>query len=137
MCPSSGAITVVSPDDGHNCHNNAKSVLFKVCIFFPSKGQDNVSCYDVRTTAVAPVPSFSQTLLLCLANRHVSHDVTPAVDGRCLSLLGRGFFSPLKPSGHYTYHRFNNQQFCVLPTQCVYVFCVDLRTNSDYFPIQH
>ena len=25
----------------------------------------------------------------------------------------------------------------VLPTQCIYVFCVDLRTNSDYFPIQH
>ena len=22
----------------------------------------------------------------------------------------------------------------VLPTQCIYVFCVDLRTNSDYFP---
>jgi hypothetical protein len=21
----------------------------------------------------------------------------------------------------------------VLPTQCIYVFCVDLRTNSDYF----
>ena len=20
---------------------------------------------------------------------------------------------------------------------CIYVFCVDLRTNSDYFPIQH
>ena len=28
-------------------------------------------------------------------------------------------------------------RFCVLPTQCIYVFCVDLRTNSDYFPIQH
>ena len=25
----------------------------------------------------------------------------------------------------------------VLPTQCIYVFCVDLRTNSYYFPIQH
>jgi hypothetical protein len=32
--------------------------------------------------------------------------------------------------------RFNIQQFYVLSTQCVYVFCVDLRTNSDYFPIQ-
>jgi len=29
------------------------------------------------------------------------------------------------------------QQFCVLPTQCIGVFCVDLRTNSDYFPMQH
>jgi hypothetical protein len=32
---------------------------------------------------------------------------------------------------------FNIQQYYVLPTQCIYVFCVDLRTNSDYFPIQH
>ena len=44
---------------------------------------------------------------------------------------------PLKPSGHYMYHQFNSQQFYVLPTQCIYVFCVDLRTNSDYFPKQH
>jgi len=33
--------------------------------------------------------------------------------------------------------RFNSQQFHVLRTQCIYVFCVDLRTNSDYFPTQH
>jgi hypothetical protein len=32
---------------------------------------------------------------------------------------------------------FNNQIFYVLSTQCIYVFCVDLKTNSDYFPIQH
>jgi hypothetical protein len=30
------------------------------------------------------------------------------------------------------YHQFNIQQFYVLPTQCIYVFWVDLRTNSDY-----
>ena len=40
-------------------------------------------------------------------------------------------------SGHYLYRQFNIQQFYVLPTQCIYVFCVDLRTNSHYFPIQH
>jgi hypothetical protein len=44
---------------------------------------------------------------------------------------------PLQPSGHYMYHQFNVQQFYVLLTQYIYVFCVDLRTNSDYFPIQH
>jgi hypothetical protein len=27
--------------------------------------------------------------------------------------------------------------FYVLPTQCIYVFCVDLRTNSYYFTVQH
>ena len=32
---------------------------------------------------------------------------------------------------------FNIHKFYVLLTQIVYVFCVDLRTNSDYFPIQH
>ena len=31
----------------------------------------------------------------------------------------------------------NTQKIYVLPTQCICVFCVDLRTNSDYFPIQH
>ena len=40
-------------------------------------------------------------------------------------------------SGHYMYHQFNIHTFYVLPTQCIYVFCVDLRTNSHYFPIQH
>ena len=44
---------------------------------------------------------------------------------------------PLKPSGHYMYHQFSIQQLYVLPTQCIYVFCVDLKTNSDYFPTQH
>jgi hypothetical protein len=39
--------------------------------------------------------------------------------------------------GHYMYRQFIIQQFYVLPTQCIYVFCVDLRTNSDNFPIQH
>ena len=33
--------------------------------------------------------------------------------------------------------RFNVQSSYVLPTQCIYVFCVDLRTNSHYFRIQH
>ena len=39
--------------------------------------------------------------------------------------------------GHYMYRQFNIQQFYVLPTHCIYVFWVDLRTNSYYFPIQH
>jgi len=28
------------------------------------------------------------------------------------------------------------KKFYVLPTQCICVLCVDIRTNSDYFPIQ-
>jgi hypothetical protein len=38
-------------------------------------------------------------------------------------------FKLSKPSGHYMYHQFNIQQFYVLPTQCIYVFCVDLIKN--------
>ena len=51
----------------------------------------------------------------------------------------------LNPGGHYMYRTvvtictasltFSNSTFC--PHSCIYVFCVDLRTNSDYFPIQH
>ena len=37
-------------------------------------------------------------------------------------------------SGHYMYHQFNIQRFYVLPTECIYVFCVDLRTNKPLFP---
>jgi len=31
----------------------------------------------------------------------------------------------------------NLRKFYVLPTQCIYVFCVDVGPNSDYFPIEH
>ena len=44
-------------------------------------------------------------------------------------------FNPSEPTGYYMYHQFDTQKFCVLPKDCIYVFCVDLR-NSDYFPIQ-
>ena len=33
--------------------------------------------------------------------------------------------------------QFHIQQFYVLPTQCIYVFCADLRKNSYYFPIHY
>ena len=52
--------------------------------------------------------------------------------------LGLDTFKLLKPMTHFTYHpvlTFGNSVFC--PHSCIYVFCVDLRTNSHYFPIQH
>jgi len=48
----------------------------------------------------------------------------------------RAHFDLLKPSGHYMYHQFNITQFHVLPTEYNYVFCVDLRTKSYYFPCE-
>ena len=47
------------------------------------------------------------------------------------------FLNTIMSSGHYMYHQSNIPQFYVLPKQCIYVFCVDLRTKNDYFPIQH
>ena len=32
---------------------------------------------------------------------------------------------------------YNIEQFYVLPTVYIYVFCMDLRTNIDYFLAQH
>ena len=40
-------------------------------------------------------------------------------------------------SGNNMNRQINLQQFYVLPTHCIYEFCVDLRTNSHYLPIQH
>jgi len=33
------------------------------------------------------------------------------------------------------YTSFNIQQFYALPTQCIYVFCVDVKANSDYLSL--
>ena len=44
---------------------------------------------------------------------------------------------PPKLSGYFIYHQVTIQQFYVLLIQCIYVLCVDLRTNSDYFPTQN
>jgi len=33
--------------------------------------------------------------------------------------------------------RFNIQKFYVLSTQCIHVFCMDFRTNNNFFPLQH
>jgi len=37
-------------------------------------------------------------------------------------------------SGHYMYRQFNIQQFYVLPTQCICVFCVGSQNKQRLFP---
>jgi len=51
--------------------------------------------------------------------------------------LTRRLFNPSHSSGHYMYHQFNIHNYYVLPTQCIYVSCKDLRTNSDYLPVDY
>jgi len=41
-------------------------------------------------------------------------------------MYSQGEFANNEPSGYYMYQQINIQQFYVLPTQCIYVFCVDL-----------
>jgi hypothetical protein len=47
------------------------------------------------------------------------------------------FLTPYSPVVTLCTTSFKIHEFYVLPTQCVYVFCMDLRTNSDYFLVQH
>ena len=59
--------------------------------------------------------------------------------------LRHGTETHFKTGGHYMHRTlvticttsltFN--KIYVLHKQCIYVFCVDLRTNSDYFPVQN
>ena len=52
-------------------------------------------------------------------------------------LLHVSYLNPLNPIIYFRHHKVINLQFYVLPIQCIYVFYVDLRTNSNYFPVQH
>jgi hypothetical protein len=47
------------------------------------------------------------------------------------------YYNLLQRSGYNINHRTNTYKLYVLPTQFIYVFCVDIRTNIDYFPTQH
>ena len=46
-------------------------------------------------------------------------------------------FNLLKPTGYVMHQQLNIQQLYVLPTHCIYVFCIYLRTNSDLCHLQH
>ena len=41
------------------------------------------------------------------------------------------------PLGALHITMFHIQELCVLPKQHIHVFCIDLRTNINYFPVQH
>ena len=45
-------------------------------------------------------------------------------------------FNRLKPTGYVMHQQFNIQQFTFCP-QCIYVFCIYLRTNSELCHLQH
>jgi len=49
-------------------------------------------------------------------------------------LVSQQRFTSLRYSGHHMYHQICLQHFYVLPTQIIYMFCVDLRKNQQLFP---
>ena len=46
-------------------------------------------------------------------------------------------FNLLKSTGYVMHQQFNIQQLYVLPTHCIYVFCIHLRPDSDLCHLQH
>ena len=46
-------------------------------------------------------------------------------------------FNLLKPTGYVMHQQFNIQQLYALSTQCIYVFCIYLRTNGVLCHLQH
>ena len=101
--------------------------------------------YDVTSSGLLNISGDSERTF-CLRNIHPSYTASrpwwlqssrsPKWDRR-FHMPSTDMSSPTQHSGHYTYHQFNIHQFYVLSTQFIYLFCADLKTNSDYFPIQH
>jgi len=79
----------------------------------------------------------------CVSQLHVVGRLT--LQGPVVTICTAQWSLYVPDSGHYMYRTvvtifttsltFNNSTFC--PHSCIYVFCVNLRTNSDYFRIQH
>jgi hypothetical protein len=92
-------------------------VPFVLQIFFQNLNEH----YSTRTKSASVTQLFSSSRAL----------------GWFISKGSGKVFSCLMPRGYVTYHQvltFRNSTFC---PHSVCVFCVDLRTNSDYCPIQH
>ena len=67
---------------------------------------------------------------VCVYIYHVSVSLT------CTNVL-IACLCPLKPSGRLLYYGFNIHKFCLLPTRCIYVSDMVLRTNIAYFAVGH
>jgi hypothetical protein len=41
------------------------------------------------------------------------------------------------PTGYVMHQQFNIQKLYCLSTHCIYVFCIYLRINGDFCPVQY
>ena len=88
---------------------------------------------------------YRTVVTICTASGHYMYRTVVTICTASSHYMYRTVVTICTASGHYIYRTvvtictasltFNNSTFC--PHSCIYVFCVDLRTNSHYFPIQH
>jgi hypothetical protein len=76
-----------------------------------------------------------RALLVSVREKMFSDTVLPKERDERLATVVRLNFYSLVVTICTTSLTLKRSTFC--PHSCIYVFCVDLRTNSDYFPIQH
>ena len=55
----------------------------------------------------------------------------------CVVLEDFSDINLLKPTGTWCTNRFLSFNNCTFCSHCIYMFCIYLRTNSDFCPIQH
>jgi hypothetical protein len=70
-------------------------------------------------------------------NTQISNFMKSRPVGTELLHAGRQMDRYNEPNSRFLRYCERPRKFYVLPTQYIYVFCVDLRTNSNYFRIQH
>ena len=93
----------------------------------------SVVCCQVEVSALgcSLVQRFPTECGVSECDRETSTMGSPWATRGCCVMEGEGLVYHTVWTNNY-----NVQQFYVLPTRYVYVFCVELRTNSDSFPIQ-
>jgi hypothetical protein len=87
----------------------------------PRRREDNIKIADLH-------PYISTTIRK--RERHENNQ--PVISVRVVTGHNR-FNNQLKLSGNYMYHLRHFQYLCILPTECIFVFRMILRINSDYF----
>ena len=136
---------LIGPDDGGN------SILRNVW-YFSSQNTDShptrLKCLQLRQIKKCKGSAKRLHYYNAQNSGLLEQEAAVTATGNDVSVLRQGMLQScstdrptainlLKPAGHVMHQQLNIQQLSVLPTQCIYVFCIYLKTNSDYFPIKH